>query len=283
MEAVDIKDVTPKGGSGLQISAEQQLCAFSRYYSDRGLRKSVLQDAQKQREQEKSTRELAPDAYRMSSLSDAAIDSCYRRGKSSMAVNDLMIYFHETRAKRIRNVDFSENTEAEESPLAESQEVRSLAVAEQKPTRLLDRLRAEHKSLKEAAPTWFDSKEPDTSGIKKRFPLSAFAAIAAVAVSLMLIVASSVLITRAEHRTDQLNEQIMAAYDESGDLHAKLESRDNLLLIRRIATEEYGMVDEEYVKMQYITLADRDSIETFEDEKGQSAGISALLSAIGIR
>ncbi|MBQ1963608.1 MAG: hypothetical protein II369_05775, partial [Clostridia bacterium] len=262
MESVDVKSVTPNSESGLQISAEQQLCAISRYYSDRGLRKSVLQDAQKQKEQEKNTRELAPDAYRMSSLSDAAIEGCYRRGKSSMAVNDLMIYFNETRARRICNTDFSENTGADE----ENREENSLAVAKEASPRLVDRIRAGHKSLKEAAPTWFDSAEPDTSGVKKRFPLSAFAAIAAVAVSLMLIVASSVLVTRAESKTAQLNDQITAAYAESGDLRAKLETRDNLLLIRRIATEEYGMVDEEYVRTQYITLADKDTIETYEEE-----------------
>lgn len=283
MESVDVKSVTPNSESGLQISAEQQLCAISRYYSDRGLRKSVLQDAQKQKEQEKNTRELAPDAYRMSSLSDAAIEGCYRRGKSSMAVNDLMIYFNETRARRIRNTDFSENTGADSVADEENREENALAVAKEVSPRLVDRIRAGHKSLKEAAPTWFDSAEPDTSGVKKRFPLSAFAAIAAVAVSLMLIVASSVLVTRAESKTAQLNDQITAAYAESGDLRAKLETRDNLLLIRRIATEEYGMVDEEYVRTQYITLADKDTIETYEEEEKSGTSLSALLSAIGIR
>ena len=81
----------------------------------------------------------------------------------------------------------------------------------------------------------------------------------------------------------RVNEEIMAAYTTSGDLQAKLETRDNLLLIRQIATEEYGMVDEEYVRTQYITLADKDSIEAYETEKGQGTSLSALLSAIGIR
>jgi hypothetical protein len=283
METVDIRTVTPKSGTGLQISAETQLCAFSRQYSDRGLRKSVLQDAQKQKEQEENTRSLAPDAYRMSSLSDAAIGSCYRRGKSSMAVSDLMVYFHETRQRRIRNADFSEDNGKDTLSVAETTEERALAVAESKKTHLSDRIRAGRNALKESVPTWFDSSEPDATGTKRRFPLSAFAAIAAVAVSLMLIVASSVLVTRAEKRTSQLNEEIMAAYTTSGDLQAKLETRDNLLLIRQIATEEYGMVDEEYVRTQYITLADKDSIEAYETEKGQGTSLSALLSAIGIR
>lgn len=287
METVEIKNCAPARGNGLQISAESQLCAFSRQYSHRGLCKSVKQEAQRQKAQEEATRELAPDAYRMSSLSDAAIGGCYRRGKDSMAVNDLLIYFHETRQRRIRNTDFSEDTGRDLFPAEKEEASSGPAMIEEKEIGTTKRislaLRAEHKRLKESAPEWFDPSVPDASGIKKRFPLSAFAAIAAVAVSLMLIVASSVLITRAESRTSQLNKEIMAAYSASSDLQAKLETRDNLLLIRRIATEEYGMVDEEYVRMQYITLSDEESIETYEEEKGQGTGFSALLSAIGIR
>ena len=277
METVEIKNVAPASGNGLQISAESQLCALSRYYADRGLCKSVKQEAQKQMAQENATRELAPDAYRLSTLSDAAVGGCYRRGKESMAVNDLLIYFHETRQKRIRNLDFSETS------VEEPQEESALAVAEKKSVGLSERIQKGRNDLKAALPTWFDPSEPDTTGAKKRFPLSAFAAIAAVAVSLMLIVASSVLVMRGESRTAELNRQITTAYSTSGDLQAKLESRDDLLLIRQIATEEYGMVSEEFVRTQYITLETEDSIETYEKEEDRGVGLSALLSAIGIR
>ena len=54
-------------------------------------------------------------------------------------------------------------------------------------------------------------------------------------------------------------------------------------MIRQIATEEYGMVNEEFVRTQYITMETEDSIETYEEEKNEGAGLSALLSAIGIR
>ena len=278
METVEIKNVAPAGGDGLQISAESQLCAFSRYYAERGLCRSVKQEAQKQKKQEKATRELAPDAYRLSTMSDVAVGNCYRRGKESMAASDLLLYFRETRQRRIRNVDFSETSV--EAPKEEP----TLTVVEKKSHGLSDRIREGRKNLKEAFPTWFDASEPDTTNVKKRFPLSAFAAIAAVAVSLMLIVASSVLVMRGESRTAELNKQITAAYSESGDLQAKLETRDNLLLIRQIATEEYGMVDEEYVRTQYITLATEDSIETYgKDTEETGMSLSALLSAIGIR
>ena len=62
-----------------------------------------------------------------------------------------------------------------------------------------------------------------------------------------------------------------------------LEIRDDLRLIRRIAMEEYGMVGEEYVRMQYLTLTNEDLIEVYEEEKEQAMELSALLSAIGVK
>lgn len=286
METVDIKNVTPLDENGLQISAETHLCALSNQYSHRGLQKSVRQEAQRQKANEDATRELAPDAYRMSTLSDAAIEGSYRRGKRNMAVTDLLIYFQETRQKRIDNTDLSQGSSVDAILAEDCEEERALLVAARPSNtleKLSERFRTGHKSLKESIPEWFDSTVPDSSSVKKRFPLSAFAAIAAVAVSLMLIVASSVLITRAESRSAQLNKEIAAAYSEASDLQANLEKRDNLLLIRQIATEEYGMVSEEYVRMQYMPFATEDSIETYEEEKGQGTSLSALLSAIGIR
>ena len=42
--------------------------------------------------------------------------------------------------------------------------------------------------LKDGAPTWFDGAKPDTSKDRKRFPLSAFAAIAAVAALVLMVI-----------------------------------------------------------------------------------------------
>ena len=53
--------------------------------------------------------------------------------------------------------------------------------------------------------------------------------------------------------------------------------------IRRIAIEEYGMVDEDYLKMHYISLGAEDSVEQYEDEGEKKVGLSALLSALGIK
>ena len=287
MYNADVKVITSVEGQGLQVSVEPQLCALSARYAARGLLKSVHEAAAAQIQKEEETRALAPDAYRLSLLTEAAVNGRYRLGKEEMSSSDLVRYFFETRAHRIRNTDFSGNMGIDEC--TGSNEKQEVERCEKKHALVIsERIRAlpqtAGEKLKAAVPTWFNSAKPDTSREKKRFPLSGFAAIAAVAISLMLIVASSVLVMRGESRTAELNKQITAAYSESGDLQAKLETRDNLLLIRQIATEEYGMVDEEYVRTQYITLATEDSIETYgKDTEETGMSLSALLSAIGLR
>ena len=289
MEAVEIRDVTPEqSGMSVQISAEDQLCAFSDRYQGRGIAQSVREEAERQIEKERQTTTLAPDAYRLSTLSEGAVNGCYRHGKENMAASDLLFYFSETRQKRIDSVDFSENDGTEEVLKAEQTSLctraRDTRDTEMAPAeRITSVIKSRGQSLRAALPTWFDRSAPDTSKEKKGFPLSAFASMIAIAVSLMLIVASSVLLMRAETRVSSLKEQILTANAEMSDLQADLEVRDDLLLIRRIAIEEYGMVGEEYVRMSYLSLQSKDMIEVYEQEREQALELSALLSAIGIK
>ena len=136
--------------------------------------------------------------------------------------------------------------------------------------------------LTSALPTWFDTAEPDTSDNRRSFPLSAFAALLAVAVSLMLIVASSVMLMRAESRVNSLKREVNAQSAELAKLRSDLDVKNDLIEIRRIATEEYGMVSEEYVRTTYLLRDVRDSVEVYEEEREDSVGLAAILSAIGI-
>ncbi|MBQ8431817.1 MAG: hypothetical protein IJX28_02930 [Clostridia bacterium] len=285
MDFVEIKNENLDESMGLhEISAEPQVCALSDQYRGRGVVGSVRQAAREQIKKEEATRALAPNAYRMSGLSDAAICGIYRKGKHYMAASDLLLYFSETRQKRISQVDFSQPCDLGTELIREEGEETRLCPA--KPTRAQRMLQAVQKGTRgfqTALPTWFDAAAPDTKDTKKTFPFSAFAAILAIAVSLMLIVASSVLLTRAENRVSQLNSELLTAYDEMTELQSDLDVRDDLLVIRRIAVEEYGMVGEEYVRMQYISLQQEDSIEAYEEERASTVELSALLSAMGIK
>jgi hypothetical protein len=193
----------------------------------------------------------------------------------------LLRYFDETRQIRTATVDF-ENVSQDEEQTA------LLPVAEEAPRMsVMQRVRQGipmvYQRIREDAPGWFNATAADTSENKKSFPFSAFAALAAIAVSLMLIVASSVMLTRAEDRVNKMTLQIDALASEVADLQADADVQNDLLVIRRIALEEYGMVSEEYLKMDYVSMKTEESIEVYEEERQESVGISALLSAIGIK
>ena len=104
----------------------------------------------------------------------------------------------------------------------------------------------------------------------------------AIAVSLMLIVASSVMLMRAENNVNSLKIQLNETSAELNKLRSDLDVKNDLLEIRRIAVEEYGMVEEEYLKTHYLSSTVEDSVEVFEEEQEESVGLAAILSAIGI-
>ena len=284
MEAIENKELISDQGRESQVLEDSGIhVAFGEGIDPVA---QVRMQAEEQRRSEEATRELAPDAYRLSRVTEAVRCGRYRKGKSNMSASDLLAYFKETRQRRIRSLDFSEDTGRDELP---EQDVSQTAVAltEQKVLapvgRVTRTLGIGWKDLTTLTDTWFDRSAPDTSSVRKSFPISAFAAIAAIAVSLMLIVASSVLIMRAEGQLDGLNDEILSAYTEMKDLQAELEVRDDLLVIRDIAVNEYGMVGEEYLRTEYISLASADSIEAYEEEREQALELSALLSAIGVK
>ncbi len=286
MEHAEIWDVEPPVGYGLQISTESYVAALSDRYRDRGLVRAVQQSAAEQIQKEKETGMLAPDSYRLSTLSDAAIAGRYRRGKDSMSAADLLLYFKETRRSRIRNADFSGNTGIDECAGGNVKSETAVCVKEPKndlPATLSGGARSIARFVKEGIPTWFDSAKPDTSSNQKRFPLSAFAALLAIAASLMLIVSSSVLLTRAESNISSLKNEVSAVSGEVAELKSDFEVQIDLLEIRKIAMEEYGMVEEDYVKMDYIVLGGEETVEVFDGKRTESVGLPALLSGIGIK
>lgn len=274
----------------LEVSMEPVLVAISDRYASRGIAKAARQEAEGQIKREKETRELAPEAYRLSQYSDRAVSGLYRRGKDAMNGEDLVRYFEETRSMRVSDADFSLCEESECQP-----PVRDLT----QPTEeeLLERLPAERSALqsvkalpvalyqrvKEGIPAWFDSSAADTSRNRRSFPLSAFVSLAVVAMCLMLIVASNVMLTHAEDKLSTLTVEIDALTAEVADIEAKMNVKTDLLLIREIAINEYGMVGEEYVRMDYVTLHQKDVIEAYDGEEGRGVGLAAILSAIGIK
>lgn len=290
MDCENVRSIVPNAVEAVSDNfSDSRDSALSERYAARGLHRSVLAEAAKQIEREEETRALAPDAYRLSRMPEGTVRTCYRRGKDQMSSSDLVHYIAQTRARRIRGVDFSAEPESDE-PEEETSAV-AVAVEAAQPEnrakhlteRMLELPRRATKHLAERLPVWFNNAAPDTTHETHRFPISAFAAILAVAMSLMLIVASSVLITRAESGISALRGELDLLADEVEELEADFAVTHNMLEIYRIATEEYGMVSEEYVKMHELSNGREDSVEIFEDEREQTVGLAAILSAIGIK
>lgn len=278
----------------VEQSVAPQVQAMVAHFSGRGMAKAVAKEVDEQTAREAQTRAMAPQAYRLGMMKDAVVGRCYRGGKQTMSSADLIRYFSETRAMRTRNTDFSlvraeEVDEHGDELLPCRAAVRSEhfsttaerlsqlpATIKQLPTRLIKTVRA-------STPAWFDRRAVNTEKESRRFPLSAFAALAAVAVSLMMIVASSVLVNQGEKRVNELTMEISALSGEVADLKSDLSVQNDMLNVREYAMEELGMVDERYLQMQYLSMETEDSIEVYEEEKEQNVGISALLSALGVK
>ena len=282
-------------GHMVEVSAAPVVAAITEQFSARGVAKAVAIQTREQIEREAATRKEAPAAYRLSVMKDSAIRGIYRHGKENMSGGDLIHYFNETRAMRTKDRDFSESPVQDDAVLAgEAEKPCRVVIKREQEVTLSQKFATLPATIKKlpanvvqyirtSLPAWFDFSPVDTTRETRRFPVSAFAAIAAVAVSLMLIVASSVMINHGEKRVSQLTVELNELSNEVLELQSDLDVENDLLQIRDIATSEFGMVEEKYVQMQYLSLGSADSIEVFEEEKQQTVGISALLSAIGIR
>ncbi len=277
MNRSEVQENHPTG-----CSPELCLSVLSQRFESRGLAKAALLEAEKQIEAEAKTRELDPCAYRLSLLSDAAVHGVWRRGKDSMSGADLVRYIRDCRRMESIGREAEEELSVYESADAGAA-IEEISPSTKKMTQRKSKsfLPAMLENFKKRLPKWFDFSAADTSYEQRRFPLSAFAAIAAIAVSMMLIVASALMVINTETKISGLNSDIAALSEEITDLKSDLESGYDLMEIRRIAVEEYGMVEEDYVRMDYVSLDSEESVEIFEEDSKKEIGLSAILSAMG--
>ncbi len=263
-----------------------EIYTLSERCASRGVVKVVKDGVSRQIENEEETRKIAPDAYRLSQMTDAEREELCGKENGAMTASDLLRYFDETRSLRREEQERSLDQEAQIESDVEDQGSKTALCHRDSQT--VDPVKGEKRalrmvdSLKKHCALWVDSGTVDSKANRKTFPLSAFAAIAAVAVSLMLIVASSVMVAQAEGRVNTLNRKIDKVALEVSDLEADWNVQNDLVEIRKIAVEEYGMIGEEYVKTRYINLTGGGNVEVFEEEERDGIRLSALLNAIGI-
>ena len=275
----------------LQVSARAQTDAIEASFAARGLSVAVQKEAQEQCEREAQTRAEEVLCYRLTPTNAGY----YRHGKDTMDASGLLTYIKDTRAMRVRGSDFLSVRPTDDSVLSgEGEKELRISVKGVYTPSLKERTKelpvlARSVSVKlvqgilENRSGWFHFGKADTSNETRRFPLSALAAVVAVAISMMLIVASSVMITQSESALDALSAEFSEVMDEVDELRSDINAETNLLQIRDYAVDELGMVKEDFVQMDYVTLSDGPSIEVVEEEKEINVGLSALLSAIGFK
>ncbi len=281
--------------NALQVSAGQAVSTMEARFSARGLSRAVQTEAEQQKREEEKTRAAEPLSYRLSVLSEDVINSRYRGGKENMSGDDLLTYFYDTRAMRTREVDFSalpvdddavQSGESEKACRAVVKRGETTSVRKtlaELPARVISAPRRALETVRTSRGEWFNGQAADTSAEVRRFPVSAFAAIIAIAMSLLLIVASSVMVHQGESRVNSLSLEIDEVSSEVMEIRSDLDVNTDLLRIREIAVEDYGMVSVDFVRATYLTTDEEESIEVFEAEEEPNVGLAALLSAIGLK
>jgi cell division protein FtsB len=283
---VSLKVASQNESAMPMISPDACVRMLSTQYASRGIVRAAQNEVKRQCEQEAQTANQFPSAYRLSALSEAAIGGCYRRGKKYMSSDDLIRYFNETEQERHQSsavsddngMDVLEKSAEQALTLPAKKESTGIgaSMASLMPSGIVQ-------AVKERKNAWLNFEKADTSRNRRTFPVSAVAAIATVAMSLMLIVAGSVMLTNAESQVAQLKKEITTVSAEVAELKSDNEIQHNLLQVREIAVNELGMVEEDYIRSDYMQLAKEDSIEAFEAEKEEGIGLSGLLSALGFK
>lgn len=139
------------------------------------------------------------------------------------------------------------------------------------------------KKLLEKINSGFPEDEPKDRGYAdaKKPKRGILSKIALVSLSLLLVVISSVMVSRAESDVARLESELDSLTKTEAKLNADLEVKNNMVYMKEVAESEYGMVGAEYVASRYIYIEREDKIEV-GTVKRQSAFIT-LLEALGLK
>ena len=138
------------------------------------------------------------------------------------------------------------------------------------------------KSMK-LAEEWIeiDSPERRAEGERKKIPFMTMVAILTVALSLLLIVAGSVIASKASRELSLKEAELEEKLQVRDELVLKLELKNDLRYIDEVARTKLGMIDREYAPVTFIGEKVEDKVEIYDDGNSMPSAIAALLSALG--
>ena len=119
-------------------------------------------------------------------------------------------------------------------------------------------------------------------GTKTRVPKKIIPTLCIVTLSLMLIVCSTVMVSRASGEISQLEGEIEVIEYEKNDLEGKLNMKNDMLNIKDIAVDQYGMISGDYAASRYVDIKGEEKIVIYEETEKDESLLTKLLKAIGL-
>lgn len=285
---------------------------FCERYRDRGIAGRVHADAAMQEKREALNRATAPGAYimteKLEKMAGCGRPDVYRSGVSDgkryMTVDDFDRYYHDQRGYKFPQYRTAAVARARESADTErvvaDTRARGGSILPKKAGWLTDTdklpafaKRLMHlrvfRSLNEWAGETFPRERAmvtESAGSRSRrrpIPVGLVATLVTVAVSMSLVISSTVLVSQSTRELSQLKSRLNEQEEVLGALSDQLDLKNDMLEIERRATEELGMVSEKYLSGQYLGDAPEDYVEIYDEKSGEDkqSGLSALLSAFG--
>ncbi len=130
-----------------------------------------------------------------------------------------------------------------------------------------------------------DKRELRAEGNKRKIPLSTMLMIFTVSFALLLIVAGTVITSKASMELLSMKNQLSELTSYKYELEQKIEIKNDLKYIEMVARTKLGMVDREYAAAKYIGGGAEDKVVIYDtgddNDKGIDLGLSTLLSALG--
>ena len=268
-------------------------------YKNRGVTSRVKQDAQRQSERHNIDVRNAPAAYGIEYMKVSPYDAKFRtgeyKGQAYMSADDFANYYRALRDyKTPRQASRSEDEYAiiEEKAIQKRKEIEAgtrskkakwLAILHILKAKLSQvRSHLNRQEYKKFSAEWFpaDCEENRRESKGRKIPKGIIPSLVIVSLSLLMIVTSTVMVSRAEIEVADLEYQIDSREKIRDELLVDTELKNNMLIVKEWAMQN-GMVSGEYVNSKHIDVEKPESIQSFEKTE-QKGVFQKLLEAIGI-
>jgi hypothetical protein len=91
------------------------------------------------------------------------------------------------------------------------------------------------------------------------------------------------MVSRASAKNSSLEYKLDNLIAVKNDLEADLDVKNDMLDIKRIAVEEYGMISGEYAASRYVDVTEDEKIEVYGEKEKSESLLSQILRAIGLK